>query len=526
MPPRTCTRWPILSRTVTTDLVNTHAAVRGPATAAANALVRQVAGDPLGHFTPSVYETARLVAQAPWLTGHAARLSWLLGQQSAGGLWGGSGGLAVVDSLSALDALLAVPRTPAGAGKMTAAAVRSADALAALLGRPDLKVPETVAVELIVPWLVETINQRLARCGDHVLAGRRLPMPRGFDARLLRRVRERAARGALPERLWHSLEVTGPHGPGAAGVRPAGGALCCSPAATAVWAGPAAAMPQLEYLNMVQARHGGPVPPSAPLDVFERAWVVCALAGAGITFRLPAGIAGTLAEALGPEGAPAGIGMPPDADDTAAVVHSLALLGKPVSAEPLWQFETDDHFACYHGESTASVTANAHVLEAFGSSAGPADRHRRARQKISRWLVGQQAADGHWDDKWHASPYYASRTCAVALARYGLDCPAADSVRAAVRWTLGTQRPDGSWGQQAGTREETAYALQLLVHATPMGGVPAIGVPVAHGRRFLTQPAEHPSPPLLWQDKGFYAPLAVLRAEEIAALAVTRTVVP
>ena len=41
-------------------------------------LLDQVRGNPLGHVSPSWYETARLLVLAPWLPGHADRLRFLL----------------------------------------------------------------------------------------------------------------------------------------------------------------------------------------------------------------------------------------------------------------------------------------------------------------------------------------------------------------------------------------------------------------------------------------------------------------
>ncbi|WP_230415393.1 hypothetical protein [Micromonospora tarapacensis] len=69
-------------------------------------------------MSSSVYETGRLVADAPWLAGHGRRLAYLLGQQGTDGTWGPRGGYALVPTASAVEALLAVlvRADPAGPG--------------------------------------------------------------------------------------------------------------------------------------------------------------------------------------------------------------------------------------------------------------------------------------------------------------------------------------------------------------------------------------------------------------------------
>src|SRR5690606_41793282 len=130
----------------------------------------------------------------------------------------------------------------------------------------------------------------------------------------------------------------------------------------------------------------------------------------------------------------------------------------------------------------------AHVREAFGQLVGAGgaargdavDVRRCAAtiEKVTRWLLGQQGGDGFWTDRWHASPYYATASCALALERYG-GSGSADAVARARAWVLRTQRPDGSWGRWEGTAEETAYAGQTL----PLtGGPPAPAAVPAAGR--------------------------------------------
>lgn len=265
------------------------------------------------------------------------------------------------------------------------------------------------------------------------------------------------------------------------------------------------------------------------IAVFERAWVVGWLLDAGVPMTVPRELTAYLENSLDTGGAPAGPGLPADADDTAAVLHALALAGRPVSPASLWAYQGDDYFRCFPGERTPSTSTNAHVLEALlattAASREPSAakaRHQAAVRTTEDWLLAMQHQDGSWDDKWHASPYYATMCCAVALARgRHPDTPAA--VARAARWTLESQRPDGSWGRWAGTVEETAYALHTLLRTHPGALPPEVSRAVAGGcARLLADPGDDFAP--LWHDKDLYTPVTVVKAARLAALhaAVTR----
>ncbi|WP_225978142.1 prenyltransferase/squalene oxidase repeat-containing protein [Gandjariella thermophila] len=407
-------------------------------------------------------------------------------------------------------------------------------------------VPDTVAAEFIVPALIDEINAALAGLipervsGLDAFHGARLPLPRGMRAEPLARLRKAVGGGAAPPtKLWHSLEVVGVQAREAAGVRPVLGAVACSPAATAAWLGnppPAKSDATARYLLAVQGRHGGPVPVGTPVAFFERAWVCAALLGAGLTVPVPRAVLDGLHAGFGRLGAPAGPGLPPDADDTATALLALVQVGSPRSPECLFAYQQPTHFACFPAERTPSTSTNAHVLEAFGATLGlrslpggqpvPRDRYRAAIGTISAWLADHQEPEGRWRDKWHASAYYATVRCATALARYGTPA-SAGAVRRAVRWVLDTQHPDGSWGQWGGTSEETAYAVQTLLLAWPRARDAASRQALAHaaarGCAFLLRGADLRVHPALWHDKDLYLPVRVVRAEVLAALSLART---
>jgi halimadienyl-diphosphate synthase len=511
--------------------------------AAAADLLDAVQAKPWGTLSPSIYETARLITLAPWLHGHRARLAYLLDRQLSDGGWGGPGAYALVPTLSATEALLAslvspgrrpLPRMVSSQAELAAArGLARSHRLLRSLTADDL--PDTPAIEIIVPFLVALIGHRLDHLPDPPVVGLdrwrgrvRLSPPAGVDDAPLRGLREiLGRRQAVPLKTLHSLEVGGELSVGARGVpRGSTGMVGASPAATAAWLGTSPldrSNPGHRYLRGATAQHGGPVPSVIPITSFERAWVINSLAMAGIRVEPRGRLVREMLATIGPRGVSGGSGLPPDADTTSATLCALGHLGVPTRPGVLRRFDLDTHFCTWVGERTGSSTTNAHVLAALAKSGGRRSGWRTsAIQRTVAWLCDQQAA-GAWSDKWHASPYYATM-CTVAalrdtvLAETALPAMAGarvgEAVDRAVAWVLASQRRDGSWGRFAGTAEETAYALQILLYrARP--GRPSLSA-ASRGHRFLVS-AEDVAMPPLWHDKDLYTPTLVVRAAVLSA---------
>ncbi|WP_228554145.1 prenyltransferase/squalene oxidase repeat-containing protein [Catenulispora pinisilvae] len=505
---------------------------------------------PWSDLSPSVYETGRLVSLAPWLTGHRARIAYLLESQRPDGGWGQSAdGYGLVPTLSAAEALLnTLLADPAVASVADQASVlltvrRALANLFAVL-RPGavLPIPDTPAIEIIVASLVSALNNALDRLPHSAVSGLdawrgngRLHLPSGVDDTVLTRMRSLLETGSeLPTKLLHALEVAGSAADGALGVRPTlpQGTVGASPAATAAWLGtkqPAdSGRAPVRYLESVADEYGGPVPCAVPLDVFERAQVIATFSRAGIPVKVSTTLRAGLTALLGPSGSPGGAGLPPDADTSSILLFALSQLGAEPDLECLWPYELSTHFCTWPGEDNPSPSANAHVLEILAAADHPPTitanqvrRYGEAGAKLTSWLLEQQRDDGSWQDRWHASPLYATQCCTLALARTGAPT-AASAVGKAVSWVLATQRPDGSWGRWNSTAEETAYALQILLLTGSQELTDTVAHAAARGHRFLQKSAKtgHEA---LWHDKDLYAPQAIVEAAVLASTHLAET---
>jgi halimadienyl-diphosphate synthase len=504
---------------------------------AVRALWRTVYNQPWGQMSPSIYETGRLVALAPWLRGHADRLRFLVRTARGGGEWGRPGPYGLVPTLSAVDAALAAilrgDTVPPG---LPAALDRGLAYLAGALGGPQ-PLPDTPAIEVIVPNLVSSVNAHLRRL-DGIGP---LPVPPGLPdvAAALR------SRPTLPVKALHSLEALDAPPDLVRGLVPTPpGSVGASPAATAAWL--AAREPDRHaggagqggpvgdavlFLEALSDLYQGPVPSVVPIGTFEIAWVGAWLLEAGVA--VPSHFRTILSGSLGPAGTSGGPGLPPDADTTSVVLAVLSRLGHEPDLDCLLAYDGGGHFRTWAGERTASVTTNAHVLDVLGARLmrrpGLAPRYGAARRRVVAWLVGQQRADGSWTDKWHASPFYATASCTLALSRFG-GAGARPAVARAVRWLVETQYPDGSWGLWRPTAEETAYAVHALAGRRHAVRDRSVARAVNCGRAWLlwrtgggpdrTGPDD--DEPALWHDKDLYRPAAIVRAAVLSALLATR----
>jgi hypothetical protein len=350
------------------------------------------------------------------------------------------------------------------------------------------------------------------------------------DKGRLARLRTAARLGEpLPAQLVYSLEVLGSELDYVNDVRDINGVYGGSPAATIAMLNRSRTQPlrSIAFISEMAARLGGALPVAVQLDTFERSWVIHNFIRVGmpVSADLSRVAVEYFTACLGLRGASFTQGQLPDADNSAMVLCVLSALGYPVEPICLLTYESETCFRCYDGERNPSVSTNAHVLEAFGNYLVQCrlsvPKYREAIAKISTYLLSVQRQDGSWIDKWHASPYYATTCCVLALRRFGVG-DTTEALDRAVAWLLRTQRDDGSWGIWCGTLEETAYALQMLLLAGETKYSEAIAQAAFRGERFLTKHLDAPpSDPVyapLWHGKELYEPKRVVRAAVLSAL--------
>ena len=466
-----------------------------------------------GALSEAAYDTAivsRLRDERdPGQSAFPSTIDWLRWHQHADGSWGGrieTGHDRLVSTLAAVIAL--TERSEPWARRAIQDGVKYIwDHAVAWETCPY----ETVAFELLVPQLLLQARS----------LGLNLPYDRFVNLGALQTEKlEQIPAGLLyeePTTLVHSLEFMNGQidTDRVHRLRATNGSYGNSPSATAHVLGHVHDGPAEIYLRRVlhMSVNGG-VPTTYPIDTFERAWVLYNLGHAGAAQRGPVRThLQYLADSVTPEGFGWSRGLIPDSDSTAVALTVLDRARCPVELDVLLRFERDGHFSCFPFERNSSVTANAHVLEAL--RLGEAQRPGRfAKQcaKIVRHLEERQLDRCYWLDKWHVSPYYA--TAHVTLAAGGI----ADHLLTGTEaWLLETQHSDGAWGEDGGTSEETAYAMQAL-HALPTHSPLDVARALQRGASYLSQHFDDTDYPELWIGKGLYTPYAVVRSAVIAAL--------
>jgi hypothetical protein len=471
-----------------------------------------------GLIGPSIYDTAQVIRLAPPASGVQHTLDWLVAQQQADGGWGNPAFPRARDvpTLAALLALHLYATTPHDRRIIQAGLdfLRQHAPIWEGLLPDDLP----VGIELLLPRMLEEAQA----------AG--LCVPRAPYAALIalgeRRRRMLAAlpirAGTPPAHVWEGWG-TDPD----LNLIDASGGVGHSPAATAAWLRASARRADLaparaaahRYLERAAAATAtgipGVVPTVWPIPRFEQSNALYALLVGGLLDhpQLSSAVRAQIAD-LAQAFSPAGLGMSdsfiPDGDDTAEALAVLHAAGHPIELAIMRRFAHQDHFCAYHGElqPSTSVTAHAaHILRMCGQPSVSAQQY----------LAARQLPDGRWHgDKWNGSWLYT--TCQIMVALAGTEPSAA--IERALLTLLAHQQPDGGWGTQGASAEETGYAilaLRSLMH-TPMGTA-AVRQSLEQAERWMLSayhPFDQPLRPC-WLGKEIYRPYRLARIIELAA---------
>ena len=268
-------------------------------------------------------------------------------------------------------------------------------ALAALLNKWDVLRTEHVGFELLVPALLESLEQ--------------IGTPFHFPGKAaLLSLQEAKLRKFKPEMLYGDMKLTALHSLEAfvgkidfdrLTHQKSFGSMMASPSSTAAYLMNASkwdveAEAYLRHVVKAGPGHGsGGVPSAYPSTYFEYSWILSTLLKAGFTEEslgpeLVQTLSTTLVEGLLQGQGTLGFArsIDSDADDTAKAILALNLMGKPTSPEGLVKaFEVGKHFMTYPRERDSSFSVNCNVLEALLHCPNPAP-HTPQIEKTARFV--------------------------------------------------------------------------------------------------------------------------------------------
>ncbi len=138
---------------------------------AAQQLLQESIDDPWGDISPAIYDTARVLLLPRSLQPEGS-LDFILRKQKDDGSWGGPDAYCLVPTLAATASLLHLTlkathgeEVAGDTSTVSLAAWRGLDFLASALPEQK-KLPDLVAIELIMPALVEEIEDTLTALAD------------------------------------------------------------------------------------------------------------------------------------------------------------------------------------------------------------------------------------------------------------------------------------------------------------------------------------------------------------------------
>lgn len=301
-------------------------------------------------------------------------------------------------------------------------------------------------------------------------------------------------------------------------------------------------------IDKCEGAGNGSVPGAFPTTIFEMSWVISTLLESGFVIEVLGNeqcekIANILEDSFRARSGVVGFAhlVDADADDTAKVIVSLNLLGRPTSAADMVRvYETFDHFKTYSVEKNPSFSANCNSLKALLCDTN-IFQYLPQIEKATTFICNRWwSCEADIEDKWNLCPQYAMMLMAQSLTQLVVlwskgNLPTVNEnlmqdrvlivLFQALVSTLDAQHADGSWGNGP-QFEATAYglltlaALKQLPFINPLTDV--VLKAVTNGRTFLAQAAslkDHADP--IWVEKVTYRSRNLFCSYIIAALNVS-----
>nr|BAD29971.1 aphidicolan-16b-ol synthase [Neocamarosporium betae] len=417
-------------------------------------------------------------------------------------------------------------------------------ALHSLLEEWDVSTTNNVGFEIIVPTMLDLLVQEDPSLSFELKGREALTEIR--EAKMNRFQPELLYQGKLMT-LTHSLEaLLGRIDYDNVARYTVKGSMFASPSSTAAYLMSAStwddeAETYLRYTITASTGKGsGGVPGVFPTTYFEYTWILSTLFRAGFQSseldspELTA-MTDTLLKAFKAFSGAIGLdsGIEPDVDDSAKIVTTLNMLGKPAHARYLCDnFEVETHFRVYPRERDPSFSANCNALAAFLHQPDVEVYSSQILKAASYLCERMWNADEKIDDKWNKSHLYSSflytqvMTDLMAITEAGrLDGVFTKELLTRVCVTIFQsclramlkQSHDGSWNQSL---EETAYAILHLTEARRLCFFEQISEPLENsiyrGITFLTT-IDKPPMEYLWSDKVSYGSAYLAETYVLAA---------
>jgi len=137
---------------------------------------------------------------------------------------------------------------------------------------------------------------------------------------------------------------------------------------------------------------------------------------------------------------------------------------------------------------------------------------------VIHYLYVTRSFDSFWFDKWQTSPLYTTAHAIMICSDFHQPL-----IENSIKWLLGRQNADGSWGYyDVPTAEETAYALQALSIWKRHGGKFDSSV-LSRGLEWLNEHENAPRPHL-WIAKSLNYSEWIIQTELIMARALVEEV--
>ncbi|KAL2040611.1 hypothetical protein N7G274_006590 [Stereocaulon virgatum] len=532
----------------------------------ASMLVRQLIGEygpryGVGTLTSSIYDTAWVAMVAKTVDGQTNYLfpssfEHLLRSQQHDGGWDGHRFLSDVESvLSCLAALLAICRHISRPYQMREAREelehRKNRAIYFLeIKFSQLDVSSTAIHPDFQPLIAKLLQMLEQECVRFAFQGRELFLQTKQNRRANYNLA--ALYGNTPTVATHSLEGrVGEIDFDRVSQHKTFGSMMASPASTAaylmncsVWDNEAEAYLQ-HIVSVGHEKFLGGVPTKFPTTVFELTGVISTLLENGFTSKeletsaLEAA-AEFLQQCLQMEAGVTGFApyVVSDADNTAKVISTLALLG--TSASPLGmihRFQSRECFKTYTQDRTPSFRTNCLVLKALLDLVPENSEQMSQIEKLVTFLCNfWWTTNGHIEDDSNLSPNYPVMLMVEAFVRlihlWARGCVPVPNNPAiqdkviiclfqALTRTLQAQESNGSWG--SGGCEATAYAIITLTRLFSLTSAPKVKRQltnaIENGRKYLTNHFRSSAEPdHVWSGKMTSGSSVLYQAYVLAAL--------